>query len=73
MVTIGFFLVFILLTSLVIGINIFTYFYSLFDAWGTLFYSDMLVGRIIVFSEMVIGFLSAIMIDTRIMKKKRKK
>lgn len=73
MVTIGFFLVFILLTSLVIGINIFTYLYSLSEAWGTLFYTDMLTGRIILFSEIAIGFLSAIIIDIRIKKKKRKK
>jgi hypothetical protein len=73
MVTISFFLVFILLTSLVIGINIFTYFDTLHEAWETLFYSDPLTGRIILFSEIAIGFLSAIIIDIRIMKKKRKK
>jgi hypothetical protein len=73
MVTVGFFLVFILLTSLVIGINIFTYYYSFFEAWGVLFYSDILIGRIILYCIFSIGFLSAIIIDTRIMKKKRKK
>ena len=73
MVTVGFFLVFILLTSLVIGTNIFTYHYSFFEAWGVLFYSDILIGRIILYCIFAIGFLSAIIIDTRIMKKKRKK
>ena len=73
MVTVGFFLVFILLTSLVIGIDIFTYHYSFFEAWGVLFNSDILIGRIILYCTFAIGFLSAIIIDIRIMKKKRKK
>ena len=73
MVTIGFFLVFILLTSFVIGMNIFTYHYSFFEAWGVLYNSDILTGRIILYSTFAISFLSAIIIDIRIMKKKRKK
>ena len=73
MVTVGFFLVFILLTSLVIGIDIFTYHYSFTEAWGIIFYSDLLVGRIILYITFIIGLLSAIIIDIRIMKKKHKK
>ena len=73
MVTVGFFLVFILLTSLVIGIDIFTYHYSFFEAWGILFHTDILIGRIILYGTCAIGFISAIIIDIRIMKKKRKK
>ena len=73
MVTVGFFLVFILLTSLVIVIDIITYHYSFTEAWGILFNSDILIGRIILYGTFAIGFLSAIIIDIRIMKKKRKK
>jgi len=73
MVTVGFFLVFILLTSLVIGTNIFTYHYSFFEAWGVLYNSDILIGRIILYSIFALGFLSAIITDIRIMKKKRNK
>ena len=73
MVTVASFLVFILLTSLVIGIDISTYHYSFIEAWGILFYSDILIGRIILYCTFAIGFISAIIIDIRILKKKRKK
>ena len=49
MVTIASFLVFILLTSLLIVIDITTYHYSFIEAWGILFYSDLLIGRIILY------------------------
>ena len=73
MVTMASFLVFILLTSLVIVIDITTYHYSFIEAWGILFYSDMLTGRIILYCTLAIGFISAIIIDIKILKKKRKK
>ena len=73
MVTIASFLVFILLTSLVIVIDITTYHYSFIKAWGTLFQTDMLTGRIILYATCAIGFISAVIIDIRIRKKKRKK
>ena len=54
MVTVGFFLVFILLTSLVIGIDIFTYHYSFTEAWGILFNSDILIGKMILYGTVAI-------------------
>jgi polyferredoxin len=73
MVTMASFLVFILLTSLLIAIDITTYHYSLIEAWGILFQTDVLTGRIILYITCAIGFISAIIIDIRIRKKKRKK
>jgi ABC-type antimicrobial peptide transport system permease subunit len=73
MVTVTSFLVFILLTSLLIAIDITTNHYSLIEAWGMLFYLNILSGRIILYCTLAIGFISAIIIDIRILKKKRKK
>jgi polyferredoxin len=73
MVTIASFLVFILLTILVIVIDIATYHYSFIKAWGILFQTDVLTGRIILYVTCAIGFISAIIIDIRIRKKKSKK
>ena len=73
MVTMASFLVLILLTSLVIVIDITTYHYSFIEAWGILFYSDMLTGKITLYCTLAIGFISAIIIDIRIRKKKSKK
>src|SRR3954449_12481111 len=73
MVTMASFLVFILLTSLVIVIDITTYHYSFIEAWGILFHSNVLFGRIILYGTLAIGFISAIIIDIRIVKKKNKK
>jgi polyferredoxin len=73
MVTIASFLVFIFLTSLVIVIDITTYHYSFIEAWGAVFQTDILTGRIILYATCAIGFISAIIIDIRILKKKRKK
>jgi hypothetical protein len=73
MVTMASFLVFILLTSLVIVIDITTYHRSFIEVWGNLFYLDILTGRIILYCTLAIGFISAIIIDIRILKKKRKK
>lgn len=73
MVTIASFLVFILLTSLVIVIDITTYHYSFIKAWKILFYTDILSGRIVLYGTCAIGFVSAMIIDMRIRKKKRKK
>ena len=73
MVTMASFLVFILLTSLVLVIDIFTYHYSFMKARGILFQTDILMGRIILYGTCVISFISAIIIDIRILKKKRKK
>ena len=70
MVTMASFLVFILLTSLVIAIDITTYHYSFIEAWGILFYSDLLTGRIILYVTFAIGFISAIIIDIRIHEEK---
>ena len=72
MVTIASFLVFILLTILVLVIDIFTYHYSFMKAWGILFQND-LIGRIVLYATCVISFISAIIIDIRIGKKKSKK
>ena len=73
MVTVASFLVFILLTSLLLVIDITTYHYSFIEAWGILFQTDLLIGRIILYGTCAIGFISAIIIDIRILKKKRKK
>jgi hypothetical protein len=73
MVTIATFLVFILLTGLLIAIDIFTYHYSFIEAWGILFQKDLLTGRIILYITCAISFISAIIIDFRIRKKKSKK
>ena len=73
MVTIATFLVFILLTSLLIGIDIFTYHYSFIEAWVILFPKDILTGRLVLYGTCAIGFISAIIIDIRIRKKKHKK
>jgi hypothetical protein len=73
MVTVASFLVFILLTGLLLVIDIATYHYSFIKAWGILFQTDLLTGRIILYGTCAISFISAIMIDMRIMKKKRKK
>jgi hypothetical protein len=73
MVTVASFLVFILLTSLLLVIDITTYHYSLMEAWRILFQSDLLIGRLILYGTCAVGFISAIIIDIRILKKKRKK
>lgn len=72
MVTIASFLVFILLTILVLVIDIFTYHYTIMKALGILFQTDM-IGRIVLFATCVISIISAIIIDIRIGKKKSKK
>jgi len=73
MVTVASFLVFILLTSLILVIDITTYHYSFMEAWRILFQSDLLIGRLILYGTCAVGFISAIIIDIRILKKKRKK
>jgi polyferredoxin len=73
MVTVASFLVFIFLTSFLIVIDITTYHSSFIEAWGSLFQIDLLTGRIILYATCAIGFISAIIIDIRILKKKRKK
>ena len=73
MVTVSFFLVFILLTSLVIGIDIFAYHYSFTEEWGILFNSYLPNSKIILYGTVAIGLLYAIIVDIRIMKKKHKK
>ena len=72
MVTIASFLVFILLTCLLLAIDISIYHYSFMKALGVLFQIDML-GRIILYATCAISFISAIIIDIRIVKKKSKK
>lgn len=73
MVTVSFFLVFILLTSLVIANDIVTYHYSFIEAWGILFNSYILNSKMILYGTVAIGLLHAIIVDIRIMKKKHKK
>lgn len=73
MITIASFLVFILLTSLIIMIDMFTYQYSFIEAWRIMFQVELLTGRIILYFTFAISFISAIIIDLRILKKKRKK
>ena len=72
MVTVASFLVFILLTSLLLVIDITTYHYTFMEAWRILFQTDLLIGRIILYGTCAVGFISAIII-IRILKKKRKK
>jgi polyferredoxin len=72
MVTIASFLVFILLTILVLVIDISTYHYSFMKAWGILFQTEM-IGRKVLYATCVISFISAIIIDIKIGKKKSKK
>ena len=57
MVTVSFFLVFILLTSLVIGIDIFAYHYSFTEAWGILFNSYILNCKIILYGTVSVQAL----------------
>ena len=73
MVTIGFFLVFILLTSIVIAIDITTYYYSFTEEWGILFNSYIPNSKMIIYGTVAVGLLHAIIVDIRIMKKKHEK
>ena len=73
MVTVSFFLVFILLTSFIITIDIFASTYSLAEEWGILFNSYLPNSKMILYGTVAIGLLYAIIVDIRIMKKKHKK
>ena len=64
MVTVASFLVFILLTSLLLVIDITTYHYTFMEAWRVLFQTDLLIGRIILYGTCAVGFISAIIINT---------
>ena len=73
MVTIASFLVFILLTSLVIVIDITTYHYSFIKAWGILFQTDLLTGRIILYVHVPSALYQPLLSILEYVKKKRKK
>ena len=73
MVTLSFLLVFILLNSLTILIDIVLFHYSFSKELGNLYYINPLFGRISLYCMMIIGLASSIIIDIRIKKNKRQK
>ena len=72
MVTIASFLVFILLTGLLLAIDISIYHYSFMKALGIMFQIDK-IGGVFLYAIFMSSFISAIIIDIRIRKKKGKK
>ena len=73
MLTVSFFLIFILLISLVTAIDISIYHYSFTEEWRILFNAYLPNSKMILYGTVATGLLYAIIADIRIMKKKHKK
>jgi hypothetical protein len=72
MVTFGFVLVYVLLGSLTILIDVFLYPYSFIEVIKNLYYTQTSGDRLILYLMFGIGFVWSFVTDIRIRKKKRK-